>query len=105
MVADTLTWETAAAFRLEQSPAVTCYARNDHLGLAIPYEYQGVDHNYEPDFLVQAGANSVTVPYRANRAVIFDSDLFHETDRIEFKEGYTNRRINITMLYGNRGQG
>jgi hypothetical protein len=44
----------------------------------------------------------VTVPYRANRAVIFDSDLFHETDRIAFKDGYLNRRINITLLYGRR---
>jgi hypothetical protein len=34
--------------------------------------------------------------------VIFDSDLFHETDRIAFKDGYVNRRINITMLYGRR---
>jgi Tetratricopeptide repeat len=54
------------------------------------------------DFLARSGARSVTVPYRANRAVIFDSDLFHETDRIAFKEGYLNRRINITMLYGLR---
>ncbi len=45
----------------------------------------------------------MTVPYRANRAVIFDSDLFHETDRIRFADGYQNRRINITMLYGRRG--
>ena len=56
------------------------------------------------DFLARAGAHSVTVPYRANRAVIFDSDLFHETDRIAFKKGYLNRRINITMLYGLRGK-
>jgi hypothetical protein len=54
------------------------------------------------DFLARAGAKSKIVPYRANRAVIFDSDLFHETDKIEFKEGYLNRRINITMLYGHR---
>jgi Tfp pilus assembly protein PilF len=54
------------------------------------------------DFLAKSGAKSVTVPYRANRAVIFDSDLFHETDRIVFKDGYLNRRINITMLYGRR---
>jgi Flp pilus assembly protein TadD len=53
-------------------------------------------------FLTRAGAKPVTIPYRANRAVIFDSDLFHETDRIAFKEGYLNRRINITMLYGRR---
>jgi Tfp pilus assembly protein PilF len=54
------------------------------------------------DFLARSGARPVTVPYRANRAVIFDSDLFHETDRIAFKDGYLNRRINITLLYGRR---
>jgi hypothetical protein len=54
------------------------------------------------EFLAQAGARPVTIPYRANRAVIFDSDLFHETDRIAFKEDYLNRRINITLLYGRR---
>jgi len=54
------------------------------------------------DFLEQAGASSVTIPHRTNRALVFDSDLFHETDRIVFKEGYLNRRINITMLYGRR---
>jgi Tfp pilus assembly protein PilF len=54
------------------------------------------------DFLAHAGARPVTIPHRANRAVIFDSDLFHETDRIAFKDGYLNRRINITLLYGRR---
>jgi Tfp pilus assembly protein PilF len=53
-------------------------------------------------FLARSNAKSLTVPYRANRAVIFDSDLFHETDRTRFKEGYLNRRINITLLYGLR---
>ena len=43
------------------------------------------------------------MPYRSNRAVIFDSDLFHETDKISFQDGYCNRRINITLLYGWRG--
>jgi hypothetical protein len=52
--------------------------------------------------LIENGAKAVTVPHRANRAVIFDSDLFHETDRMTFKEGYLNRRINITMLFGYR---
>jgi tetratricopeptide (TPR) repeat protein len=54
------------------------------------------------EFLARSGAKAVKVPHRANRAVIFDSDLFHETDTIEFNEGYLNRRINVTMLYGRR---
>ena len=57
------------------------------------------------DFLAQSGARKITIPHRANRAVIFDSNLFHKTDRISFAEGYENRRINITMLYGRRKRG
>jgi len=56
VVLDTDTWESAAAFRLEilaQRGIISCYARNDHLGLVIPYEYQGVFHGYEPDFIVR----------------------------------------------------
>jgi tetratricopeptide (TPR) repeat protein len=71
-------------------------------------KYQNNDPRDVRAFLGAQGATSVRVPYRANRAVIFDSDLFHETDRFRFGEGYLNRRINITMLYGSRhdaGQG
>jgi len=56
-------------------------------------------------FLEENGAKAIRVPYRANRAVIFDSNLFHKTDAIRFDEGYENRRINITMLYGRRARG
>lgn len=53
VVADTDSWEQAAVFRLEQSPAVTAYVRNDHLEFTIPYEFEGVTHAYTPDFLVR----------------------------------------------------
>ena len=53
VVLDTEKWERSACFWLEQSEAVKCYVRNDHLGLSIPYEYQGVTHSYEPDFIVR----------------------------------------------------
>ena len=55
-------------------------------------------------FLEDAGDEPVTVPYRQNRVVIFDSDLFHRTDDLDFRPGYDNRRINVTMLFGNRGE-
>ena len=44
----------------------------------------------------------VVVPYRQNRVVFFNSVLFHESDRVDFKSGYQNHRINITMLFGSR---
>lgn len=47
---------------------------------------------------------NVTIPYRCNRAVIFDSALFHQTDQFKFRKGYTNRRINLTLLYGDMQQ-
>jgi tetratricopeptide (TPR) repeat protein len=61
-----------------------------------------LDNAAARDFLAREGAASTTVPYRANRAVIFDSDLFHETDELTFANGYCNRRINLTLLYGRR---
>jgi tetratricopeptide (TPR) repeat protein len=64
-------------------------------------KYNG-DQAATRDFLNRSNAKPVTIPYRSNRAVIFDSDLFHETDTIRFKEGYLNRRINVTFLYGDR---
>ena len=40
------------------------------------------------------------IPYRCNRAVIFDALTIHGTDDFEFRTGYENRRVNITLLYG-----
>ena len=62
--------------------------------------------NHDPakiqEYLASVGSTPKRYPYRSNRALIFDSDLFHATDRPRFREGYLNRRINITLLYGNR---
>ena len=63
IVADTQQWEQSAAFRLEMAArkgVLTCYAKNDHLGLSIPYEYLGVPHNYLPDYLVRV-SNGITL--------------------------------------------
>ena len=53
-------------------------------------------------FLNDNNANCTNIPYKFNRAVLFNSDYFHETDKINFKEGYKARRINTTYLFGNR---
>jgi len=57
------------------------------------------------EWLKEVKAQAVKIPYRANRAVVFNSDLFHETDEVSFKTDYLSRRINITLLYGYRHQG
>ncbi len=53
-------------------------------------------------FLAESGAKPVEFNYGQNRAVVFNSDLFHETGALQFKDGYENRRINVTLLYGRR---
>ena len=63
------------------------------------------DYNAESDkiaaFLTLHGAKATRIPYRENRCVLFDSTLFHATDECHFKPGYAQRRVNVTMLFGN----
>ena len=55
------------------------------------------------DYLGDRRDDVIRVPHRANRALLFDSRLFHETDVFRFRPGFENRRINITMLFGDGG--
>ena len=50
-------------------------------------------------FLEQKATDTLVVPYRQNRAVLFRSRLFHGSDRPEFALSYENHRINLTLLY------
>ena len=63
--------------------------------------YNAADADIRALIEAQQG-RSVVAPYRSNRAVIFDSDLFHETDEITFRPEYECRRINVTLLFGRR---
>ena len=65
-------------------------------------EYNNTSSDGIMAFLKEHKAGSRTVPHRCNRAVLFNSNLFHETDAIRFKDGYENRRINVTYLFGKR---
>ena len=63
------------------------------------YEYNN-DTSRIYSYLAQQRSDCMTVAYRCNRAVLFNSTLFHETDRIEFVDCYEARRINVTYLFG-----
>ena len=68
-------------------------------------EYNNDKNRYKiQEFLEQSEAKPITIPHRQNRAVIFNSNLFHETDVIDFQDKYESRRINVTLLYGHRQQ-
>lgn len=86
----------------------------EHGGLIIydreaPPDWEFDDYNKNrgrkiTTFISETGAKSIEIPYRANRAVIFNSDLFHATAECRFGERYEDRRMNVTMLYGRRGE-
>jgi len=71
-----------------------------------PLDWDFATYNGRPDlitaYLRRHRARRMEIPYRSNRAIIFNSDLFHETAEVRFRPGYENRRVNITMLYGHR---
>ena len=55
------------------------------------------------EFLRRSNAKMTRIAHRANRALIFKSDLFHKTSDCRFREGYLNKRINVSLLFGNLG--
>jgi tetratricopeptide (TPR) repeat protein len=69
------------------------------------WEMSGYDADTEDvlAFMQRHGDTSLVVPYRENRAAIFQSRLFHASDAPRFASGYANHRINVTLLYGRAG--
>jgi type III restriction enzyme len=100
VVADTKTWESSAAFKLEQAAqqgVVSFYARYDGLGLVIPYEYMGVDHSYEPDFLVRLDAPDTEL------TLVLEVKGF-EDDRTKAKHTAAKRWVAAVNNWGKPGK-
>jgi hypothetical protein len=57
-------------------------------------------HQNVTNMLEATGYANFTVPYRTNRAVVFQSNLFHESGKMHWAPGFTKRRINLTLLFG-----
>jgi type III restriction enzyme len=95
VVLDTVTWEASAAFYLEAATdTVAFYARNDKLGLVIPYEYEGIAHSYEPDYLVRL-TNGVTLVLE---------EKGYETDQTQAKHQAAQRWVTAVNNWGKLGR-
>jgi hypothetical protein len=74
--------------------------------LEAPLSWNFHQYNECPDLIRELIARrrpkEIRIPYRQNRAIIFNSDLFHATEAVCFQPDYLGCRINVTMLYGNR---
>jgi len=77
-----------------------------------PFDWNWVKYNKDkndPDIIAEINtflesANSLMIPYRCNRAVLFHSNLFHRSDPFHFYDSFESRRMNITMLFGAQGK-
>jgi len=71
-----------------------------------PSDWTYYDYNSGGDrvrqFLQDHNAESHVIPYRENRAVLFEGHLFHRTDDFSFAPGFANRRRSVTFLFRRR---
>jgi hypothetical protein len=68
-----------------------------------PSDWSYNDYNSGGDrvrqYLQDQNAESSIIPYRENRAVLFEGHLFHRTDDFSFAPGFENRRRSVTFLF------
>jgi hypothetical protein len=53
-------------------------------------------------YLQSLNIKPTQVPYKSNRAIFFDGAYFHNSNNVSTKEGFENRRISYTMLFGSQ---
>ena len=46
-------WEASESFELDRNPNVAAWVKNDHLGFEIAYVFEGIIHEYRPDFIIR----------------------------------------------------
>lgn len=98
VVLDAPKWEHSVAYYLEQMDEVIAYAKNDHLDFTIPYEWQGVRHEYRPDYLVILRCRD-----GSKLKVILEVKGF-ETEQDRQKEIATRRWVRAVNYHGEFGQ-
>lgn len=93
-------WERRAIEMLEDLDCVECFAPNDRqIGLIVPYEYEGIRHNYEPDFLVKL-VNGKTVMLEMKG----EAGKMHDRDMVEAKNAAAKKwvaAVNNLVRWGN----
>ena len=88
------TWEATEAFRLDESPHVEAWVKNDHLGFEIHYVFQGVVRRYRPDFLVRL----------TNGAMLVLEVKGEDSEEQRIKRRYLDEWVGAVNLHGGFGR-
>jgi type III restriction enzyme len=97
VVLDAPKWEHSVAYQLERMQEVIAYVRNDHLDFTIPYEWQGVRHEYRPDYLIRWRCED-----ESEVKVILEVKGF-ETEQDRQKEAAAKRWVRAVNHHGEFG--
>lgn len=60
VVMDTIRWEESATYYIDNHTRTEAFVKNQGLGFAIPYLYNGQIHDYLPDFLIRLAGDAGT---------------------------------------------
>jgi type III restriction enzyme len=88
------TWEASDAYALDDSDAVTGWAKNDHLGFEVFYVYRGVVRKYRPDFLVRL----------KNDDLLILETKGQDTEQDQVKRRYLDEWTNAVNTHGGFGR-
>lgn len=83
MIADTKRWEQSAAYYIDRHPVTFAFAKNQGLGFAIPYFYNGQNHDYLPDFLIKLNFKD-----NVERYLILETKGFDELESVKTAAAY-----------------
>jgi type III restriction enzyme len=87
-------WERTVARALDESPLVRAWAKNERLGLTIPYRHGQATHHHTPDFLIALTDGTMLV--------VEVKGLERELDRS--KEAGARRWVDAVNHWGKLGQ-
>ena len=86
-------WEMGAGQELDRNKNVISWVKNDHIGFVIKYLYNGIIHDYWPDFLIKLKNNVMLVLEIKG----IDDDQNRE------KRGYLKEWVDVVNEDGNYG--
>ncbi len=92
-------WITPDEANLDSNSGGLCVCRADPPEDWIIKDY-AADRAPVAAFLKENAESTTQIPYKANRAVLFRSRLFHHSASPIFDTSYEHHRINITLLFG-----
>ena len=83
-----------------------CVEDNNKNGMKIwfikpPKEWSFISYNSNTKKIIEfiGKEKPLEIPYKFNRAILFDSKYFHATNGVSMKDGKGNRRVSFTYLF------